>query len=131
MIKQTLIMRKDLKMRRGKEISQGAHASMAWLTKRLQNQHVDLFGNVQAETYFEPHEWEWVKGLFTKICLQVDSEQELRDIYDKARAAGLVAELITDAGLTEFNGVPTVTCCAIGPDESEKIDLITGHLKLY
>jgi PTH2 family peptidyl-tRNA hydrolase len=34
-VKQVLVIRKDLKMRRGKEIAQGAHASMAWLTNRL------------------------------------------------------------------------------------------------
>lgn len=39
--------------------------------------------------------------------------------------------LITDSGLTEFGGVPTKTVCAIGPDYDEKIDKITGHLKLY
>jgi PTH2 family peptidyl-tRNA hydrolase len=35
-----------------------------------------------------------------------------------------------DAGLTEFNGVPTKTCIAIGPNWSDEIDEITGHLKL-
>lgn len=38
---------------------------------------------------------------------------------------------ITDVGRTEFNGVPTITALAIGPNKSEDIDKITGHLKLY
>lgn len=29
-IKQVIVVRKDLKLRRGKEIAQGAHAAMAW-----------------------------------------------------------------------------------------------------
>ena len=33
--KQIIIIRKDLKVRRGKEIAQGAHASMAVLTNNL------------------------------------------------------------------------------------------------
>jgi peptidyl-tRNA hydrolase len=33
-MKQVIVMRKDLKMRRGKEIAQGAHASMAFLAKK-------------------------------------------------------------------------------------------------
>ena len=72
----------------------------------------------------------WIRGIFKKVCLKVDSEQELLDIHKKALEAGLVSYLITDAGLTEFNGVPTNTCIGIGPDYADKIDVITGHLKL-
>jgi peptidyl-tRNA hydrolase, PTH2 family len=38
--------------------------------------------------------------------------------------------LITDAGHTEFKGVPTKTCLAIGPNDVDEIDVVTGHLKL-
>jgi hypothetical protein len=34
-IKQVIVIRKDLKMRRGKECAQAAHASMAFITRRL------------------------------------------------------------------------------------------------
>jgi len=33
--KQVIVIRRDLKMRRGKEIAQGAHASTAWLAERV------------------------------------------------------------------------------------------------
>ena len=130
-VKQAIVIRKDLKMRRGKEIAQGAHASIAWLTRRLQ---VPASGSV-LDTLREAHlshtELEWIDGLFTKVCLQVGSEAELMDIYERAVFAGVEASLITDAGLTEFGGVPTRTCIAIGPDLAERIDGITSHLKLY
>ncbi len=60
----------------------------------------------------------------------MDSEEELREIHDKAVAAGLEIHLITDSGKTEFHGQPCNTCLAIGPDDTEKIDEITGHLQL-
>ncbi len=60
----------------------------------------------------------------------MDSEDELMAIHDKAVAARLEVHLITDSGKTEFHGVPTRTCLAIGPDEAEKIDEITGELQL-
>lgn len=119
-VKQVIIIRKDLKMRRGKEIAQGSHASMAWLTQRA-----------LSRSKFTPEEKVWLEGSFTKVCLQVNSEEELIDIYNKAMAAGLTAKLITDAGKTEFDGVPTKTAVGIGPNSSDEIDKITGDLKLY
>ena len=118
MIKQVILMRKDLKMRRGKEIAQGSHASMAFL---LQAQTDDDLSNID----------EWLNGGQTKICLQIHSEEELLELRKKALSANLEVHFITDAGRTEFNGVPTKTCLAIGPNKAEDIDKITKHLKLY
>jgi PTH2 family peptidyl-tRNA hydrolase len=113
-MKQIIVMRKDLKMPRGKEIAQGAHASM-----KATLLHMD-----------DPRVKEWLSGLFTKIAVGVNSEEELLEVYNKAREAGLIAELITDSGLTVFNGVPTNTCIAVGPDTHENLQPITGNLKL-
>jgi PTH2 family peptidyl-tRNA hydrolase len=38
--------------------------------------------------------------------------------------------LIEDAGVTEFHGEITKTCCSIGPGDPQRIDEITGRLKL-
>lgn len=138
--KQVIVIRKDLKMRRGKEIAQGAHASMAFLTSRLRksfeeyNQmiHPTIYVPTEKyEIYINQREKTWILGNFVKVCLRTTSEQDLLVIRDNALEAGLECHLITDSGLTEFKGVPTNTCLAIGPDESEKIDAITGHLELY
>ena len=123
-IKQVIVMRHDLKMRRGKQIAQGAHASMSFLCRRLQEAgSVSLDGLTDAQRA-------WLTGAFAKVCCRVDSEEELMQIHDKALEAGLEVHLITDSGRTEFHGQPTRTCLAIGPDEADKIDAITGHLQL-
>jgi PTH2 family peptidyl-tRNA hydrolase len=124
--KQVIVMRKDLKMRRGKEIAQGAHASMKWLVERVRFTHELVY-----DFAFSEAEKAWMEGLFTKICCQVESEDALRQVSYQAEAAGVKCYLITDSGATEFAGVPTVTCLAIGPDTSERIDPITRNLKLY
>ncbi len=124
-IKQVIVIRKDLKMRRGKEIAQGAHASMAWLSRRM-----TVAGGV-ATVPLSDVEARWLTGRFGKVCLQVDTEADLLAVFEAARAAGLEAQLITDAGHTEFHGVPTHTCVGIGPDLAEKIDAVTGTLRLY
>ena len=118
-MKQVILIRKDLKMRRGKEIAQGSHAAMAFILKGKGDKNL---GKDISE---------WVSGGQTKICLQINSEEELLELYQKALDAGLRSNFITDAGRTEFNGVPTKTCVAIGPNKSEDIDKITKNLKLY
>ncbi len=72
----------------------------------------------------------WITGSFAKVCCRVDSQEELVEIHDKAVEVGLEVQLITDTGKTEFHGDPTKACLAIGPDDAEKIDAITGHLDL-
>lgn len=123
-IKQVICVRHDLKMRRGKQIAQGAHASMSFICSRLQEA-----GSVSLDDFTDV-ERAWLTGSFAKVCCRVNSEDELLTIRDKAVEAGLEVHLITDSGKTEFHGEPTNTCLAIGPDVSEKIDPITGELEL-
>jgi peptidyl-tRNA hydrolase, PTH2 family len=123
--KQVIVIRKDLKMRRGKEIAQGAHAAMAWLHEAVTS------GQLITIDSFNEAERAWLEGSHAKICCQVSSEEALLTISRRATDAGLRCHIILDEGRTEFGGKPTYTCLAIGPDESEKIDLITGNLELY
>jgi len=123
-------MRKDLNMRKGKMIAQGAHASMMWLSHAFQPDYSYNNDGSYRRGRLTPAENQWLSGQFTKICVGVDSEEELRDICVPAHEAGLAVYVCMDSGLTEFHGEPTVTCAAIGPDYSELIDRFTGHLKL-
>ena len=130
--KQVIVIRKDLKMRRGKEIAQGSHASMAFMSHLLRGvSYCRSCATAHSGQALSKVQREWVDGSFAKVCLQVNSEAELIDVFHKAQEAGLTVHLITDSGKTEFGGVPTNTCLAIGPDYPEKIDPITGSLKLY
>ena len=53
-----------------------------------------------------------------------------RTFVANARAADVPCALIVDAGTTEFHGVPTKTCCAVGPAWADAVDAITGGLPL-
>jgi PTH2 family peptidyl-tRNA hydrolase len=127
--KQVIVIRRDLKMRRGKEIAQGAHASMAWLRQRVMP-HLTSAGRAD-QVQFSAAERSWLELSMRKVTVKVGSETELLDVYEKALGAGLVVHLITDRGLTEFGGVPTRTCLAVGPDYDDLIDPVTGGLELY
>lgn len=128
-VKQVIVIRKDLRMRRGKEIAQGSHASMAWLTKRLAYMMDKYAGWTSAN--FSDAEQKWLTGRFAKVVCQTSSLEELTAVEVAALEAGLEVHVITDSGRTEFGGVPTVTCLAVGPDYADKVDTVTGHLTLY
>jgi peptidyl-tRNA hydrolase, PTH2 family len=127
--KQVIVIRRDLRMRRGKEIAQGAHASAVWLADRV-IQAMTPNGTVD-HVALSPAERAWLESSFRKVTVKVNSEEELMAVYQKALAAGLVVQLVTDRGLTEFGGVPTRTCLAVGPDYDDLVDPVTGGLELY
>ena len=130
--KQVIVVRHDLKMRKGKLAAQVAHASMKVildLMSPIQSRMPGYYMKKLVVPQSDPLA-EWLKGAFAKIVVYVDSEEELLEIERQAQEAGIRTALITDAGRTEFHGNPTKTCVAIGPDDPEKINKITGHLKL-
>lgn len=134
--KQVIVMRKDLNMRKGKMVAQGAHASLgAWLLiAEALKEFVQGLYNPDPDDRYSSAIYEaadqWINGTFTKICVSVNSDIELLDLCTEAEAAGLPVKFITDLGQTEFHGVPTRTCLAIGPAWAEDIDKITGGLTL-
>ncbi len=130
MIKQVLVVRKDLHMKMGKIAAQSAHASMKVLLDLMISTETSIGKDYLLALSSEEPLFKWLEGAFTKVCVYVNSEEELLSLQKQAQDAGILNALITDSGKTEFHGVPTNTVLAIGPDDSEKINKITGHLKL-
>jgi PTH2 family peptidyl-tRNA hydrolase len=137
--KQVIVMRKDLNMRKGKMIAQGSHASMAFLTKKMNLQKTMGYSIHPRQTRYLSQAYDekqaieitsWLTSSFRKICVYVNSEEELEAVHQKALDNGLMSHMIEDNGATEFNGVKTKTCCAIGPAIDEKFVGITSHLPL-
>ena len=132
-LKQVIVIRKDLKMRRGKEVAQAAHASNKILIEAFQQKEVLPTVPVKSGANCTENGiniTQWMNTDYRKICLQVQTEKEMFDLLQKAQDLGIPNSLVQDNGLTEFGGVKTYTCIAIGPAESDVIDSITGHLKL-
>jgi PTH2 family peptidyl-tRNA hydrolase len=129
MIKQVIVMRTDLNMRKGKMAAQAAHASMKVFLDRKQME-CEPHGHKLMTVDLWPDAVEWVEGIFTKIVVGVDSEDALKALHAEVLLAGLPCALIEDAGNTEFHGQKTLTCLAIGPAKAEAIDPFTKNLKL-
>lgn len=125
-IKQVIVVRKDLNMRKGKIAAQAAHAVL----KVFLSSGGGARGKGGYSISLNEMDVEWLNSGGAKICVYVESEHELEEIYHKASRAKLPCSIIVDAGHTEFHGVPTKTVVAVGPAKSADIDKITGHLKL-
>ncbi len=111
-MKQAILVRADLKLGKGKAVSQGAHASVEAVFRSDKDKVA-----------------EWRKEGMAKIVLKVNDLKELQKYNQLAKDSGLTTALITDAGRTAVEP-GTVTCLGIGPDKEEKIDKITKDLKL-
>src|SRR3989338_8729536 len=110
--KQVILVRHDLKLPKGKMAAQVAHASTGSLLKS----HKDY---ITA----------WKNEGMKKVVLKVKDLDELLKLKEMAEDAGLVTFLVEDAGKTVVEP-GTITCLGIGPDREEKIDTITGKLKM-
>ena len=110
-------------MRKGKMVAQGAHASILSVASYIaMSRDVILIAPEEIA--------EWILSGMTKICVRGDSEEHLLALKKACNEAEIYSHMVIDAGNTEFHGVLTKTCLAIGPDLNEKIDSITKDLKL-
>lgn len=123
-LKQVILLRKDLKMGAGKAAAQAAHASLGCLINS-EVLRADFVG-------FDPTILKWMESGQKKVCLRVDSEEELLKVYKKIKNdTNIPYSLIEDSGKTEFHGISTITALGIGPGYEDDIDELTKHLKLY
>jgi PTH2 family peptidyl-tRNA hydrolase len=125
-MKQVIVIRKDLGMRCGKMVTQGAHASLDVILNlgKFDSQHDNVLVIPLSEDIKT-----WLNEGYRKITCRVESEQELLDIYEQIKQTNIPVSLIKDWGLTELKE-PTYTALAIGPAQDEEIDKFTKHLPL-
>jgi PTH2 family peptidyl-tRNA hydrolase len=114
--KMVIVIDDSLGMRKGKGMAQAAHAACHFLH--------DLID--RGEDYTEVQELWSHRDHQSKVVLAVSSHDDLILLYEQAKRSGITVHMVTDAGKTEFHGVPTQTCIAIGPDYKDLIDPLTG-----
>lgn len=122
-LKQVIIIKRHLRMRQGKSVSQGSHSSGEFMRSELLTAY-----NENRPPRLTPEQIKWMSEGQRKVCLRVDSEDDFERILTETRQAGIDVHVIKDSGATEFHGIPTITCMAIGPVEDGIIDTITGNL---
>ncbi len=114
-VKQVIIVRKDLKMGKGKLAAQVAHASV-----------ISYLEAVKAD---EQVTKQWLNSGQKKIVVEVDDEASLEKLYKAFRYKGFPCSMVNDAGLTQLPP-GTTTAVGVGPVPSKDIDPLTSKLKL-
>jgi len=137
--KQSIIVRGDLNMPKGKMAAQVAHASMGAILNYATYQYFDnsnviydandrkAYHIYKMEAPVPVHEW--LSGDFAKIVLKCQTLDDLFALEEKAKTKNIPFKLIKDNGTTVFNE-PTITCIAVGPWDAEVIDEMTKDFKL-
>ena len=115
MYKQTIVIRADLKMGKGKIAGQCSHASVSAYNK-VRKSYPDIAKKWEAEGQ-------------KKVVLKVQSEEELFEYFQAGKDTGIPCELIRDAGHTQLEP-GTITCFGAGPWDEEELDKVFGKLKL-
>ena len=145
-MKQLIIARKDLQMSPGKLAAQVSHASMAFLTKQIQNHKltkpVDNQWIIALPIDLDVYE-EWICGSFTKIICEAKNKYQLEKVITLARELGLEENkyffLIRDNCYTELtpeeideNGVGrTLTCIGFRPLPDDICAQLSKKYQLY
>lgn len=113
--KQVIAVRTDLRMSKGKTAVQVAHGSVT-AADRVRKMN--------------PEVWKaWFSEGQKKVAVKVDSEEEIMRLQRVASLNDITSALIRDAGMTELPP-GTTTVIGIGPASAEKVDEVTGDLKL-
>jgi PTH2 family peptidyl-tRNA hydrolase len=113
--KMVLILRGELRLTPGKAAVQAAHAAVM-LVRRAEERDAARLAS-------------WLAQGQKKIALVVPTLGEMEGVERQARAKGIPAVWVEDAGFTE---VPagTRTCLGLGPALALEVDAITGDLPL-
>ena len=113
--KLAIVVRDDIRMSPGKLAAQVAHAAVTCA----------LDAKARKPKWFSA----WYSEGQRKVVLRAQTLDELKDLEERAKRAGLTHNMITDAGLTELPP-NTATCLGIGPAPEVEVDRITGSLSL-
>ena len=112
-MKQAIVVRKDIRMSKGKVAGQVAHASL----KSYKN----------TPPYIQK---EWDNTDYTKIILKCNNLETIYNLQEQADKENISNFIVHDLGHTQIHA-NSVTCIGLGPDTDKNIDKLTQDLKLY
>jgi len=122
-IRHTVVIRKDLNFSAGLLSAQVAHISDGFMRDII----------LENKGKFEDTDLEWMKDPYLSV-LAVHTGEELQMIAERAGKTGLRVKTWYDTiPCPTLSGetMKVIVGCSIGPDDFDKIKLITGNLSSY
>ena len=114
-LKMVFVINHELKMGKGKIAAQVGHAAVKATLKS---------GELRPELLDA-----WLSNGQKKICVKAVDAEHIEQIENQAKQVNVLTSKIYDAGHTQIPA-GSLTVLALGPDEDEKLDNLTGELKL-
>lgn len=121
--KMVILIRSDLGMSPGKVASQCVHAALGCV--RFVNDN-----NSSTKCNYQTKLQAWESTGEKIVCLRCDTLADMQNYFNVAHARDITVHAVRDAGRTEI-APGSITCLAIGPDTTTRIDIVTGTLRLY
>lgn len=130
-VKQVIVLRGDLNYHsKGKMCAMAAHLSLKVIADRLeQSDSMQEVDGVLYEAVLTEAMHEWFRGAFAKIVVKCESLDDVFALEHKAIDMNIPYAIVKDNATTCFDE-PTIVGIALGPDYSDRIDQISGGLKL-
>lgn len=123
-VKQVIVVRKDLSMKKGQLAAHVAEASIKFLTDNNESVRGD-----ELTIKLNPEEAIWLNEGFKKIVLGIDSKDALENLIFRAELDGIEVYPIVVQNPDEFNGDRTLVCASFGPASSQDLSKVIGKLK--
>lgn len=118
-VKQVIVVRRDLSMKRGKLSTQIAHAAMKFLIDNNEAERGD-----EMRVKLSQDEALWLSGSMDPYIATVDSEAALQNLIFKAQLHDIEVYPVVDTS----DGSSILTCAAFGPCDESDIDKIASKL---
>ena len=114
-LKMVFVINHELKMGKGKIAAQVGHAAVKATLKS---------GELRPELLDA-----WLSNGQKQLCVKAVDAPHIEQIENQAKQVNVLTSKIHDAGHTQIPA-GSLTVLALGPDEDEKLDNLTGELKL-
>ena len=122
-VKQVIVVRKDLKIKRSKLAALVSQVASKFITENNESKRGD-----ELLVKLSKQEAEWINNDGLPIILGVNSQDALDDLILKAEMLNINVNTTVKQS-TKPGDESILLCASFGPDEDEIINQVTGNLK--